>query len=346
MGMKGVASSSPENRLRDRFLAAVVTCAAALLSFFLVVALSGCSAENENTVVIYSCGEGELNEYILGEMHKDLPEYDIRLHYVSTGNCAARLQTEGTESEADIVFGLEGGYMRQVQSAFAPLDYDMSVFEPDLLDGSDTYLPFRRESACIAVNAEELRARGLDVPASYDDLLKPEYRGLICMPNPKSSGTGYNFLKSVINERGEEAAFAYFDALAENVYQFTSSGSGPVNALVQGEALIGLGLTYQAVSEINKGVPIEIVYFDEGLPWTMNGVAVVDGKQDKPGVRAVMDWMYEKGIMLDKQKFAPDAVFVGQSTKVENYPENPVYADMAGLFDVGEKQRLLKMWKY
>ena len=60
MGMKGVASSSPENRLRDRFLAAVVTCAAALLSFFLVVALSGCSAENENTVVIYSCGEGEL----------------------------------------------------------------------------------------------------------------------------------------------------------------------------------------------------------------------------------------------------------------------------------------------
>lgn len=114
MGMKGVASSSPENRLRDRFLAAVVTCAAALLSFFFIVALSGCSAENENTVVIYSCGEGELNEYILGEMHKDLPEYDIRLHYVSTGNCAARLQTEGTESEADIVFGLEGGYMRQV----------------------------------------------------------------------------------------------------------------------------------------------------------------------------------------------------------------------------------------
>ena len=157
------------------------------------------------------------------------------------------------------------------------------MFEPDLLDRSGTYLPFRRESACIAVNAQELEARGLEVPTSYDDLLKPEYEGLICMPNPKSSGTGYNFLKSIVNERGEEQAFAYFDELAKNVYQFTSSGSGPVNALVQGEALIGLGLTYQAVSEINKGVPIEIVYFDEGLPWTMNGVAVVDGKQDKAG---------------------------------------------------------------
>lgn len=330
----------------SRLFSALGACAVVIATLCLALPLASCSAENENTVVIYSCGEGELNEYMLEQMHKDLPEYDIRLHYVSTGNCAARLQTEGSDSEADIVLALEGGYMRQVQDAFAPLDYDLSVFEPDLLDGSGTYLPFRRESACIAVNAQELESRGLDVPASYDDLLKPEYKGLICMPNPKSSGTGYNFLKSVINERGEKEAFAYFDALAENVYQFTSSGSGPVNALVQGEALIGLGLTYQAVSEINKGVPIEIVYFDEGLPWTMNGVAVIDGKQDKPGVQAVMDWMYEKGIMLDKQKFAPDAVFVDQDTKVENYPENPVYADMTGLFDVAEKQRLLKAWKY
>ena len=56
------------------------------------------------------------------------------------------------------------------------------------------------------------------------------------MPNPRSSGTGYNFLKSLVNAWGEDEAFAYFDRLAENVYQFTSSGSGPVNALVQGEA--------------------------------------------------------------------------------------------------------------
>lgn len=151
----------------------VAAYAVATLALGFALLFSGCSAENENTVVIYSCGEGELNEYMLEQMHEDLPEYDIRLHYVSTGNCAARLQTEGSDSEADIVFGLEGGYMRQVQDAFAPLDYDLSVFEPDLLDGSGTYLPFRRESACIAVNAQELESRGLDVPASYDDLLKP-----------------------------------------------------------------------------------------------------------------------------------------------------------------------------
>ncbi|MEG1517383.1 MAG: extracellular solute-binding protein [Raoultibacter sp.] len=319
-------------------------CAALLGLAFLL--LPGCSFAKDNTVVIYSCSEGAANEMLLQEMHRDLPEYDIRLHYVSTGSCAAKLKTEGTQSEADIVSMLEGGYLRQIEDSLAPLDYDLSVFTPDLLDGSGKYLPTRRESACIAVNTQALQQRGIPVPQSYDDLLDPRYKGLICMPNPKSSGTGYNFLKNMINERGEEAAFAYFDALSENVYQFTSSGSGPVNALVQGEALIGFGLTYQAVSEINQGVPIETLFFEEGSPWTMNGVGIISGKQDKPAVRAVMDWMYEKGIVLDKEQFVPDQVFVDQYTPIPNYPQNVKYADMTGIFDIDEKKRLLKEWKY
>ncbi|MEG0990567.1 MAG: extracellular solute-binding protein [Gordonibacter sp.] len=321
--------------------------ALAVLGGFCSLALPGCKSENENTVVIYSCGEGMANELLLSAMHRDLPEYDIRLHYVTTGTCAARLKTEGVSSEADIVLMLEGGYLRQIQPSLAVLDgYDFSAFESDLLDGSRTYLPFRRESACVAMNVAELEAKGLAVPSSYDDLLDSSYRGLVSMPNPKSSGTGYNFLRSLINSRGEEAALAYFDGLAENIYQFSSSGSGPVNALVQGEALIGLGMTYQAVSEINQGVPIEIGFFAEGSPWTMNGVAIVDGKQEKPAVRAVMDWMFSTGIMLDKQEFVPDKVFVDQHTEIPNFPQNMEYADMSGIFDIDEKQRLLKKWKY
>lgn len=311
------------------------------------VALTGCSSANDNTVVIYSCGEGEANEVLLEAMHRDLPQYDIRLHYVSTGTCAAKLQNEGTSSEADIVLMLEGGYLRQIQPSLATLDsYDLSVFEPDLLDGTSKYLPFRRESACVAMNVGELEARGIAIPESYDDLLDPAYKGLISMANPKSSGTGYNFVKNLVNTRGEDAAFEYFDGLAENVYQFSSSGSGPVNALVQGEALIGFGLTYQAVSEINKGVPIEVRFFEEGSPWTMNGVAVVEGKQDKPAVIAVMDWMYDAGILIDKQEFVPDKVFVDQNTEIPNYPQNTNYADMEGIFDIDEKKRLLERWKY
>lgn len=311
--------------------------------------LTSCGRTDGNAAIIYSCGEGEANEAMLSAIHEALPEYDIRLHYVNTGSCAARLKTEGAQCEADVILGLEGGYLMQVEDVLASLSdgpFDFSRFEPDLLDGSEKYLPFRREAACIAVNADGLASRGLPAPASYDDLLDPSYAGMVCMPNPKSSGTGYNFLKSLVNAWGEDAAFEYFDALANNVYQFTSSGSGPVNALVQGEAAIGLGLTYQAVSEINQGVPLEVLYFEEGSPWTMNGVAVVDGKQDKAAVQALMRWFYDEGILLDKRLFMPDKVFTDQNVSIDNYPSAVSYADMTGIFDADEKQRLLKRWKY
>ena len=31
---------------------------------------------------------------------------------------------------------------------------------------------------------------------------QPQYKGLVTMPNPKSSGTGYNFVKSLVNAWG------------------------------------------------------------------------------------------------------------------------------------------------
>lgn len=77
-----------------------------------VLALPGCSSANDGTVVIYSCAEGVRNESLITAMHARFPEYDIRLHYIPTGNCAAKLRMEGSQSEADIVLDLEGGYIK------------------------------------------------------------------------------------------------------------------------------------------------------------------------------------------------------------------------------------------
>ena len=207
-------------------------------------ALAGAGGTSSNSVVIYSCCEGIRNETQMTALRQAFPNYDIRMHYITTGNCAARLRMEGASSEADIVLDLEGGYINQVSDSLEVLsDFDESMYYEDLLDPDDRYFPFSRESACIATNDNILSERGIPTPPSYQDLLDPVYAGVVSMPNPKTSGTGYNFLKSLVNAWGEDAAFDYFDALAENVYQFTSSGSGPVNALVQGEAAVGLGMT-------------------------------------------------------------------------------------------------------
>ena len=139
---------------RKEFLLGALGAACAL-------ALPGCSGRSENTVVMYSCAEGVRNESLLAAMHDRFPAYDIRLRYIPTGNCAAKLRMEGSQSEADIVLDLEGGYIKQVSEWLDQLPaQDAKRYCADLVDPDHRYFPFARESACIAVNETTLSAHG------------------------------------------------------------------------------------------------------------------------------------------------------------------------------------------
>jgi iron(III) transport system substrate-binding protein len=241
----------------------------------LLAGFVSCKKES-NRVVIYSTSEDFRIEHYQKRLNEQFPDYEVIVNYMPTGNLAAKLKAEEAKTDCDIIGELDTGYLEGLLDNLADLSsYDSSAFLDDLVPAHHKYLPWHRGSGCIIINEDFLAARNLPVPASYDDLVKPEYRGVISMPNPKSSSTGYYFLKNLVNTRGEDAAFAYFDAFAQNVLQFTSSGSGPVNALVQGEAGIGLGMTYQVVSTINKGVPLKIIYFAEGSPYSVYGLGVI-----------------------------------------------------------------------
>ncbi|MDR2196526.1 MAG: extracellular solute-binding protein [Coriobacteriales bacterium] len=304
------------------------------------------AAPSDNEVIIYASAEEYRIEYWQQRLDEALPEYEITIEYLPTGNLAARLQAEGAQTPCDIIGELDYGYLGGMTDQLADLSaLDTSAYLPDLLPDSHTYLPMYRNGGCIAVNTSVLQAKGLPVPHSYEDLLDPQYKGLISMPNPKTSGTGYMFLKSLVNAWGEEEAFAYFDQLAPNILQFTESGSGPVNALIQGEVAIGLAMTGQAVVEINEGAPLDILYFEEGSPFSLYGVAVIKGRLEDPAVAAVLDFFNNTLIYEDKERFFPEKIYTDVDIEMENFPVGIVYADMSDNTPE-ERERLLGIWQY
>lgn len=145
---------------------------------------------------------------------------------------------------------------------------------------------------------------------------------------------------------GEEKTLAYVDALYGNLKQFTESGSGPIKMLKQGEVAIGLALTFQAVTEINEGQPFEIIYPPEGSPYSLTGSAVINGHQEKEGIAAVYAYIANNFLIYDKENFSPETIYEGQTITLPNYPEDILYADMTGIQDDKEKERLLSLWKY
>lgn len=309
--------------------------------------LCGCSAKEK--IVIYSSAEDYRNDYARQELSKQFPEYEIELVDIDTGTLAARLAAEGTSIEADIIMELESTYMAKYSDSLATLgDVDFSIYLEELVPQNHKYVPWTRMSGAIVIDPVALNERNVPVPTCYEDLLKPEYKGLISMPNPKSSGTGYMFLLNLVNEWGEEKAFAYFDQLAENLsgQGFTTSGSGPVNALITQEAAVALGMTFHAAKSITDGNDFQILFFQEGAPYTSYSSAVVEGRQSREAVMKVFDYICNVISPSDKEQFCPETIFTDRQFPTDNFPENVPYGDMTGIDDIDLKERLLNKWNH
>ena len=317
-----------------------------LLLSFLIPKYAYAEENPNNRVVIYSGAEEYRNTYFLERLTNQFPEYNISIEYMPTGNLAAKLAAEGTNTDIDIIYDLDCGYAGMVEQYLANLSsYDQSIYVDDCKVESKKYLIEYRNGGAVIINPKILEAKGLSEPTCYSDLLKPEFKGLVSMPSPKSSGTGYMFLKSLVNAWGEEKAFDYFNKLSQNILQFTSSGSGPVNALVQGEVAVGFGMTPQAVLQINQGVKLKILFFAEGSPFCLYGYAMPEGKQRKRAVKDVFDFFYSTLVMEDDKNFVPEKIFKDIDFEVQNYPTNIHYSDMSGN-TTEEKLRLLENWEY
>ncbi|MDR0376954.1 MAG: extracellular solute-binding protein [Spirochaetaceae bacterium] len=314
----------------------------------LICAFLACKKEDNTAVVIFTSTEDFRTEHIQELLKQQFPDYAITVQVLSTGNHAAKIKAEGGDTEADITLNLETGHLESIKDLLADISsYDDSDFLDELVPAHHKYLPWDKSSGAVVINREKLAALELPVPVSYEDLLKGEYEGLISMPNPKSSGTGYMFLVSLVNAWGEDRAFAYFDALSENILQFTTSGSGPVNALVQGEAAIGLGMTLTATQAINsRNVPLEMLFFTEGAPSITTGMGIIKGKESRPAVKEVFQFAMTKLVKDDKELYCPEPIFKNQPNNIPNYPKVIPYADMTGVYDIVLKERLLAKWKY
>ena len=306
-------------------------------------------SESKESIVICTSAEQWRNDDLQLQLNEKFPQYNIIVMYMPTGKVATKIYTEGKDTEVDIILALESGYMMKIKDHLADIS---GISRIDYLEGlapennDNKWVTWERFAGAIVVNTEILDKYGLEEPHTYEDLLKPEYKGLVAMPHPKSSSTGYFYYKNWVNTMGEKEALEYVDKLQENLKQFTESGSGPIKMLTQGEIAVGLGMTFQTVTEINKGQPFKIIYPPEGSPYTMSGTGIVEGHQDKEGVKEIYDFLVNEFILDDKEKYSPELIYKGQVIKMPNYPENIVYADMTGIEDDKEKERLLSLWKY
>ena len=159
----------------------------------------------------------------------EVPEYEIVFQSIGTGALVSKLQAEGKSTECDIFYDLEATNAEIILNGNKDLffdlkDYDFSIYDASVTEYTKNHHKYAvngKTDGTIVVNKKVLSQNGCDIPKTYEDLLKPEYKGLITMPSPKSSGTGYAFYNGLVSSMGEEAALKYFEALDKNMKEYT-----------------------------------------------------------------------------------------------------------------------------
>lgn len=266
---------------------------AALLSSLLLAATA-----SAGTITAYSAlEEDEIKEYIAAAK-KDMPDVEVQVLRLSTGDLGARILAEAGNPRHDVIWGWALTNMMDPRIAALSESYiakgsDKLAREHKAADGK--WFASTGYMAAFCVNTEVLKAKKLPMPSSWKDLTNPVYKGEIVMPNPVSSGTGYLQIAAILQSKGNDEGWKFLKTLDGNVAQYIKSGSRPCKAARAGEFAIGTSLAFAAMQSVEEGFPIKMVIPNDGAGYELEASALMSGAKNKADARRFLDWTLSPG---------------------------------------------------
>ena len=162
---------------------------------------------------------------------------DVEVRYGSSPEMAATLLTEGANSPADLFYAQDPASLGSVADLMTPLPESVLSLVPDSFrDPNGLWVWVTMRSRVVAYNPELVAEA--DLPASYKDLVNPEWSGVIGVA--PTNGSFVAFVSAMILIEGEEATLDWLRGLAAND-PVTFDGNAPIAAAVDaGDIAVGL----------------------------------------------------------------------------------------------------------
>jgi thiamine transport system substrate-binding protein len=121
---------------------------------------------------------------------------------------------------ADVFYGVDNTFLSRAlqEGIFEPYNSPLLKDIPDeyKLDPQNRALPVDWGDVCPNYDKAYFQEHNLQPPQNLEDLLKPEYKGLLVVENPATSSPGLAFLLTTIGHFGANGYLDYWKGLVKN----------------------------------------------------------------------------------------------------------------------------------
>lgn len=240
------------------------------------------AAKAEGELVVYgSCEE----DYLAAACAHFEELYGIKVQpqRLSTGEVQAKIEEENGNPSADVWFGGTTDPYNVVAAEGLLEAYEAEnashLLGSQYRDPDGYWYGIYKGILGFMVNKDELERMNLEAPADWQDLLKPEYKGLIWLSNYNTAGTAKLVINTMIQKYGHDEGIQYLVDLDKNIQVYTKSGSGPSKNVGTGECVIGIGFLHDGITQIvdNGYDNVQLVIPSSGTSFEIGATAIFKG---------------------------------------------------------------------
>ena len=194
-------------------------------------------------------------------------EYGVEVRFLEAGDAGTTVNKailSQNSPMADVLYGVDNTFLSRAleEGIFEP--YASPLLE-DIpaefkLDDQNMALPVDFGDVCLNYEKAYFEENSLEPPSNLEDLLKPEYKGLVVVENPATSSPGLAFLFATIGHFGEDGYLDYWRQLIENEAKVVNDWETAYYA-----EFSRWGGEYPIVVSYGSSPPFEVIFAEEPM---------------------------------------------------------------------------------
>lgn len=206
-------------------------------------------------------------------------QHDIKVKFLSAGDTGSVLNKAILSKDnplADVLYGVDNTFLSRAldEDIFEAYDSPLLANIPAQfqLDAGNRALPVDYGDVCLNYDKIYFITKDQVPPQSLEDLLKPEYKGLLVVENPATSSPGLAFLLATIGHFGTDGYLDFWEGLKANGVRVVDSWETAYNTEFSVH-----GGTCPIVVSYASSPPFEIIYADPPVIEPASAVITADG---------------------------------------------------------------------